>query len=65
MMPTKLTVILKTGEVMTYSDAEVEERSGSCRLRVQRDGMPLDSFQSEDVERWFLEPLGTRSGPGH
>jgi hypothetical protein len=58
-MATKLMVVLKTGELLTYTDAEVEERSGSCRLRILRQGASIDSLDTADVERWFLESGST------
>jgi hypothetical protein len=54
-MASKLMVVLKTGEMLTYSDAEVEERSGSCRIRITRQGASIDSLDTADVERWFIE----------
>ena len=54
-MATKLIVVLKSGESLAYSDADVEERSGSCRIRIKRDGVAVDSLNSGDVERWFVE----------
>jgi hypothetical protein len=56
-MATKLMVVLKTGEMLTYTDAEVEERSGSCRIRIKRHGAPVDSLDTADVERWFIESV--------
>ena len=63
-MATKLIVILKTGETLAYSDADVEERSGSCRIRIKRDGVPIDNLNSADVQRWFIESLHTRDTAG-
>ena len=54
-MASKLMVVLKTGELLTYTDAEVEERSGSCRIRITRQGASVDSLDTADVERWFVE----------
>lgn len=56
-MPTKLIVVLKSGGTLAYSDADVEERSESCRIRIKRDGVAVDSLNSRDVERWFIESL--------
>jgi hypothetical protein len=54
-MATRLVVVLKSGETLAYSDADVEERSGSCRIRIKRDGVAVDSLNNGDVERWFIE----------
>ena len=52
----KLFVVLRTGVVLAYSDAEAEQRPGSYRLRITREGVLLDSLNALDVDRWFTEP---------
>jgi len=52
----KLFVVLRTGVVLAYSDAEAEQRPGSYRLRIMREGVLLDSLNALDVDRWFTEP---------
>ena len=60
----KLVVVLKSGETLAYSDADVEERSGSCRIRITRDGVAIDSLNGGDVQRWFVESLDGSSLSG-
>jgi hypothetical protein len=56
----RLVVVLKTGEKLAYSDAEVEERPGSYRVRITREGVLLDSLNALDVDRWFRESCSSR-----
>lgn len=58
-MAKKLIVILKTGEALRYSDAEVTTGSGGYRIAVTRDGARIDSFAPEDVKdvtQWYGDP---------